>query len=111
MQGMFDLPAVEKVSKWNGHERWMCGKWVILHGITVLEVRYDGAEVVRLQCETIEQAVKAREELLKHLPTSTHHWQLYAALGFTDAQGIAADFQTPAQRMAKWTAWVKEVAK
>jgi hypothetical protein len=109
MQGMFDLPTVEKLSSWHGHERWICGKWLVLHGITSLEVRYDGMEIVRLQCDTIEQAVKARQALFVHLPTSTHEWQLYAALGLTDAQGIAADFQTPHQRMEKWLAWMRSL--
>jgi hypothetical protein len=66
-------------------------------------------EVVRLQCDTIEQSVMARQALLVHLPTSTHEWQLYAALGFTDAQGISADFQTPHQRMEKWLTWARSL--
>ena len=109
MQGMFDLPTVEKLSSWHGHERWMCGKWLVLHGITSLEVRYDGMEIVRLQCDTIEQAVKARQALFVYLPTSTHAHQLYHALGFTDASGISIDFQTPHQRMEKWLAWVRSL--
>jgi hypothetical protein len=107
MQGMFDLPTVEKLTSWHGHERWICGKWFILHGITTLEVRYDGMEIVRMQCDTIEQALKARQALFVHLPTSTQAYQLYHALGFTDEHGIAADFQTPSQRYAKWLEWVK----
>lgn len=108
-QGMFDMPTVERLSSWNGHERWQCGQWIVLHGITTLDIRHDGAEIVRLQCDTIEQSVKARQALFTHLVTCHWPWMLYAALGFTDVHGIAADFQTPAQRMAKWVAWARSL--